>query len=249
MGNITFILNVEDNRRRRKNFSTNLTRGVDRVTDTPLPPVPEVPVEPEDPNVVLDDLDRLFFGLVVRDFELEFGGDIVGPGVNLNNQGPIDGDDPVDDGFIEVAISDNDNPRVDLDSTVTLNTRLGTPTFASSVLTIGDLVLNSDVNQLDTFVINFQDKEFGYEAGANTDELYLPDFALSINPLEFEKTNRNFVSLNSVVTTLTVSTLSVEIGGNIGSPDFATAADVISLDSAINISLPENMVTSEDFDA
>ena len=247
MGNITFILNVEDNRRRRKNFSTNLTRGVDRVTDTPLPPVPEVPVEPEDPNVVLNDLDRLFFGLVVRDFELEFGGDIVGPGVNLKNQEPIDGDEPVDDGFIEFVISDNDNPRVDLNSTVTLNTRLGTPTFASSVLTIGDLVLNSDVNQLDTFVINFQNKEFGYEAGANTDELFLPDFSLSVNALEFETSNR--LSLDSIVTTLTVSTLSVEIGGNIGSPGFATAADTISLDSVINISLPDNMVTSEDFDA
>jgi len=247
MGNITFILNVEDNRRRRKNFSTNLTRGVDRVTDTPLPTVPEIPIEPEDPNVVLDDLDRLFFGLIVRDFETEFGGDIVGPGVIVSNQAPIDGDDPDDSGFFEYDISDNDNPRVDLNSTNTLRVRLGDETFASATLTLGDLALNSDINELDRFVINLQAVDFGYETAANSGELFLPDFSLSVNTVEFEVSNS--VSLDSIVTALFIGNLSVEIGGNIGSPGVSVLADTVSLDSAINIRLPANMVTDADFDA
>lgn len=244
MGNLTFILNVEDTRRKSKNFSTNLTRGVDLVTDALIPRVPELPSEPEDPNIILDSLDRLLFNLVVRDFETEFGGNIIAPDISLTNQVsiPLDDSDFYEDQF-DFDISDNANPRVNLNNTIPLKIRLGEESFASAVLSLdSNYEVKVDVGMVSMSMDLFK---FGWEVGAPEGDLDIETINLSLQPVEFSETN--FVNTNPVIINLITDFLSVQINSN-AEPITNNFSLQRSLDSGINIQLPTSMVTSPDFD-
>lgn len=244
---VTFILNVEDTRRKAKNFSVNLTRGVNVLNEV------EAENERRRDDIVEDipqkeariSLSPPIFSLVVRDFELGFGGDIVSPDVDLVTQIGTGQGDPDDFDYITIDISDNENPRVDLNSTNTLNIRLGTETFASAVFTVGELIFDALI-EVDTHQMFLSLPEIAWEVGANEGELNLHKITLTTDVAVEYSNNPYFETLP---VTLTTSTLGVEFGGNIESLGLGLGPVDSGFDSEINLRLPNNMVTSPDFDA
>lgn len=202
---VTFILNVEDNRRKAKNFSENLTRGVKAINEAEAEEerIRDDVVTPETGKSSKLFLSPQVFNLVVRDFELGFDGDIVSPEVGLITQIGTGEGDPDDNDYIDIDISDNVNPRVNLNVPDPLAVVPLGESFASSVLTVGKLSL-----------------EFG-------GDIDIPSLSASLPGV------------------------STEIGREPGELNLhkITLTQTLALDSKVNIQLPDNMVTSPDFDA
>jgi len=245
---VTFILNVEDTRRKAKNFSVNLTRGVNVVNEVEAEnerrrdDIVEEEIPKKNPRISLS---PPIFSLVVRDFEIEFGGYVTSPKVGLITQinVPVDDSDFYEDQF-DFDISDNDNPRVNLNNTVPLKIRVGEESFASAVLSL-DFNYNVETN-LDLIPVELEIFDIGWQVGSNEGELNLHKITLTTDVDVEYSHNRYFETLP---VTLTTSTLGVEFGGNIESLGLGLGPVDSGFDSEINLRLPNNMVTSPDFDA
>jgi len=241
---VTFILNVEDSRRKARNFSTNLTRGVNVIN--------EVEAENErirDDIVVVDppkqptiSVSPPIFNLVVRDFEIGFGGYVTSPEVGLITQinVPVDDSDFYEDQF-DFDISDNENPRVDLNSTDPLKVRVGQETFASALLSL-DFNYNVETN-LDLISVEIDTFNIGWQIQA-IEEFDIPSVELST--LTVEVTKSTFVNVNPVIVNLVTDLLSIQLDAN-AEPITNNFTLQRSVDSGINIQLPAGMVTSPDF--